>query len=264
MKNILILIIAIVYCNPVKAQESEIKTVFVNEHVSTHFICSEPVQYVDISTENVAGDMPLPNVVRIRPHSQLAEEYGVVTIIAEQYLVQFQMKYSDVENANTQVFINQTDGRNLMLPQITLTHEEMETFSKEVLKQKARKPKQKKKANGVEARLNQIYSFGDFYLVDLSFRNKTNIPYTIDQIRFKIEDKTITKATNIQSIEIEPKFQLFDKDGFENRYRNVFVFDKFTFPNRKIFTIEMTEKQISGRNITLKIDYQDILKADVL
>ena len=31
---------------------------------------------------------------------------------------------------------------------------------------------------------------------------------------------------------------------------------------RKVLTIEMTEKQISGRNISLHIDYEDVLAAD--
>jgi hypothetical protein len=35
-----------------------------------------------------------------------------------------------------------------------------------------------------------------------------------------------------------------------------------TFPNDKVLTIEMSEKQISGRNIALNIDYEDVLNAD--
>ena len=37
---------------------------------------------------------------------------------------------------------------------------------------------------------------------------------------------------------------------------------KMTFPNDKVLSIEMTEKQISGRSITLEIDYEDVLSAD--
>jgi hypothetical protein len=35
-----------------------------------------------------------------------------------------------------------------------------------------------------------------------------------------------------------------------------------TFPNDKVLTIEIAEKQISGRNIMLNIDYEDVLSAD--
>ena len=35
-----------------------------------------------------------------------------------------------------------------------------------------------------------------------------------------------------------------------------------TFPNDKILTIELSEKQISGRTINLSIEYEDVLSAD--
>ena len=50
--------------------------------------------------------------------------------------------------------------------------------------------------------------------------------------------------------------------GLHLGYRNVIVVKKMTFPNDKLLTIEMTEQQISGRNISLNIDYEDVLSAD--
>jgi len=35
-----------------------------------------------------------------------------------------------------------------------------------------------------------------------------------------------------------------------------------TFPNDKILTIELSEKQISGRTINLSIEDEDVLSAD--
>ncbi|GFI14848.1 hypothetical protein IMSAGC008_02411 [Muribaculaceae bacterium] len=40
------------------------------------------------------------------------------------------------------------------------------------------------------------------------------------------------------------------------------VVKKLTFPNDKVLTVELTEKQISGRTISLNIDYEDVLSAD--
>ena len=102
--------------------------------------------------------------------------------------------------------------------------------------------------------LNNIYTLDKYFFIDISMINKTKIRYDIDQIRFKIEDKKQTKATNFQSIEILPLMQVNN--------RNIFVFEKFTFPDEKVLTIEISEKQISGRTITLRIDYADILHAD--
>jgi hypothetical protein len=72
------------------------------------------------------------------------------------------------------------------------------------------------------------------------------------------------KATNVQSVEIEPVFTLYNNASFKSSYRNVFVFRKFTFPGNKVLNIEMTEMQISGRLINLQLDYSDLLNADTL
>ena len=50
--------------------------------------------------------------------------------------------------------------------------------------------------------------------------------------------------------------------SFKYGYRNVVVLKKMTFPNDKVLTIELSEKQISGRTISLNIDYEDVLSAD--
>ena len=35
-----------------------------------------------------------------------------------------------------------------------------------------------------------------------------------------------------------------------------------TFPNDKVLILELSEKQISGRTISLDLDYEDVLSAD--
>jgi conjugative transposon TraN protein len=116
----------------------------------------------------------------------------------------------------------------------------------------------------VVAAVNNIYTMGDYFFIDLSLKNKTNISYDIDQIRFKIQDKKQVKSTNFQQLEVEPVHRFFNPDSFKRRYRNVFVFRKFSFPDEKVFNIEIAEKQVSGRAISLKVDYSDVLKADTL
>ena len=78
----------------------------------------------------------------------------------------------------------------------------------------------------------------------------------------KLADKKLSKATNAQTIELTPALVLEAGKTFRHGYRNVIVVKKLTFPNGKLLTIEMTEKQISGRNISLNIDYEDVLAAD--
>ena len=78
----------------------------------------------------------------------------------------------------------------------------------------------------------------------------------------KTLDAKLAKATNAQTIELTPTLVLEPGKTFRHGYRNVLVVKKLTFPNNKLLTIEMTERQISGRNISLNIDYEDVLAAD--
>ena len=123
---------------------------------------------------------------------------------------------------------------------------------------------EKVKAFGVMATVNHIYSLGDYIFLDLSYRNKTLLKYDIEDFRFRLDDKKVTKASNVQSIELKPEFTLFQVPSFERHYRNIFVFKKLTFPGNKVFHIELTEKQYSGRVITLGVSYSDMLGADIL
>jgi conjugative transposon TraN protein len=120
----------------------------------------------------------------------------------------------------------------------------------------------KTKKHRMEMRLNNIYAVGDYFFIDYSVENKTNIRFDIDEIRLKLADKKISKATNNQVIELTPEMQLEQTQSFKYGYRNIIVVKKLTFPNDKILTIEMSEKQISGRTISLNIDYEDVLCAD--
>ena len=78
----------------------------------------------------------------------------------------------------------------------------------------------------------------------------------------KLADKKLSKATNAQVIELTPTLVLERGKVFRHGYRNVIVVKKMTFPNDKVLTIELSEKQISGRTISLSIDYEDVLSAD--
>ena len=92
--------------------------------------------------------------------------------------------------------------------------------------------------------------------------NKTNIRFDIDEIRVKLADRKVSKSTNSQVVELTPAMLLEPVTSIRKGYRNVVVVRKMTFPNDKELSIEMTEKQISGRSITLEIDYEDVLSAD--
>ena len=103
------------------------------------------------------------------------------------------------------------------------------------------------KQYGIRAQVNNIYTVGDYFFIDFSLQNKSNIKYDIAEIRLKLLDKKELKATNSQTIELTPVYMVNHADHFTKSYRNVIVLKKLTFPEEKKLRLEITEDQISGR-----------------
>lgn len=239
----------------------ELKLLYINKDVTTHFIAMDEIRYVDISSNDIAGDIPVDNVVRIKPTVEGVN--GVVTIITESYFVQYTLVYTDdIEKVCTRHNIAYSELRGLMDPERTMTKSDMYDYCYKMYNSNQKYYDVSTTAKKLKMTLNNIYTVDKYFFIDLSLLNKTNIQFDIDQIRFKIEDKKIFRATSSQSVEIQPITTFNDKKSFKRKYRNIFVFEKFTFPENKVFTIEVAEKQISGRTIILRISYADILAAD--
>lgn len=264
-------------CNlPVFAQESQptkvLPVIEINGSVNIHMVSPENIQYADISSHALIGDFPVKNLLRIKISADslktippfFSKDLGVMTIVGESYIAQYRLRYVPVSDRilESKINIKPEDTSPLDFPGISLSSAELKAYSFQLLKKPLSAPLRREENYGIQARLNQVYAFGDHVFLDLSFLNQTNLSYTIDELRFKIEDKKITKATNAQSIEVKPIWQLNTGSGFRKSYRNIIVLKKLTYPENKILNVELTEKQISGRTITLKVRYGDILKAD--
>lgn len=263
MKNVLTVLIVLAVSLPAFTQTKTTPVIYVNEGVSTHFVSPEPIKYVDISTDEIAGDIPVDNIFRIKPKHANTKP-GIVTIVGERYMVQYKLTYASTNLASTEVRIDPTLVDDYLNPEVSMSQQDMKRFSLLAIQQQPKKNTAVSRSNKMVATVNNIYTIGDYFFIDVSMRNKSNIKYDIDQIRFKIEDKKQVKATNFQQLEVKPVHQLQYLDSFKHKYRNVFVFKKFTFPDEKVFNIEVAEKQVSGRTISVKVDYKDVLKADTL
>jgi len=238
-----------------------------------HFLSPEPIQYADISTRSVIGDLPVKTLLRIkllpdslsRFHTD-CQPLGIITITGESFIAQYRLVYTNAGSAQVpaSVVIQPEQCRPLDFPGITLTTPEMRKYAISILAKGSKSALRKASAYGLCASLNHVYTVGDHIFLDISYSNDTNLPYDIDELRFKIEDKKITKATNVQSLEIKPVWQLYPQTSFKKGYHNVFVFKKVTFPDNKVLNVELTEKQVSGRTLTLQIKYKDLLAADNL
>ena len=244
----------------------EMEQLTVNERVTTVVTASEPVRLVDISTDKVAGDQPLDNIVRLKPKEaghEDGEVLAIVTIVTERYRTQYALVYTTrMREAVTDKEILPREREAYNNPAVSMSTAEMTRYARRIWNSPAKIRNVATKAHRMTMRLNNIYAVGDYFFIDFSIDNRTNIRFDIDEIRVKLADKKVHKATNSQVVELKPELVIEQGKSFLHGYRNVIVIRKLTFPNDKVLSVELSEKQISGRTISVSIDYEDVLTAD--
>lgn len=267
MRKLILTLFAAVAIN-VSAQQTyqEMGQLTVNENVTTIVTASEPVRLVDISTDKVAGDKPINNTVRLKPKEgghKDGDILGIVTIVTERYRTQYALIYTTrIEEAVTDKEIAYDERSDYNNPAVAMSTADMVKFARRIWNSPAKYRNIKTRSNRMTMRLNNIYTVGEFFFIDFSVENNTNLRYDIDELRFTLTDKKQSKATNFQRMELQPVLLLDQSKTFQRGYRNVVVIRKMTFPNDKVLTIQLSEKQISGRTIDMAIDYEDVLAAD--
>ena len=255
---------------PTQAQQTyeEMEQLTVNEQVTTIITATEPIRFVDISTDKVVGDQPINNTIRLKPKEGAetnadGDVLAIITVVTERYRTQYALIYTTrLQEAVTDKQIQPEEKIAYHNPAVSMSTEDMTMYARKIWSSSARIRNVSTKQHRLVMRLNNIYAVGDFFFIDYSIENKTNIRFDIDEIRVKLSDKKQAKATNAQMIELTPSLILEQNRSFRHGFRNVIVLKKMTFPNDKVLTIEIAEKQISGRNIQLSIDYEDVLSAD--
>jgi len=269
--NIRIIIAAAALC-AVASQASAKEKIYVNSDVTTHIVMPENIKMVDLSTAKIIGNQCADNIVRVKPFMESdslpsgyreGELMGTLTLIGERHLAQYEVVYTSVPSRAASIHRVPYSGMDSYInPEVSMPQSEMARYAWAVYGSGRRYNQVVSKAHGMKAIVNNIYSVDDYFFIDYSLQNRTKIPYNIAEVRVKLTDKKEVKATNSQTVELTPAYSLNLARKFKKNYRNVLVLDKLTFPDEKVLRIEISENQISGRVITLTIEYDDILNAD--
>lgn len=260
---------------------SDLPEIEITEGINLHIISPEPIQYVDLSTQQLTGDLPATNIARIKitdpaeaeekGKAKLPMRYsvgtniGIITVVGQSFIAQYKAIYRDSDNLNTvtNIHIQPEAMQPIEFDKMAFSNLELRKFAMDIIQKKSEKnPVQQKKSLKLTFQLNNVYVMSDYIFLDMTFKNDSNLGYDIEDLKFSIEDKKIYKATNNQSIELAPLFKLNSQKHFRKNFRNIYVFKKFTYPNSKVLMIRMIEEQLSGRTIEMKVNYSDILKAD--
>src|SRR5690606_5006530 len=218
---------------------------------TVHILSPEPIQYVDIASHHVSGDLPLENVLRIKLNEDttrsdhLDYELGTVTIVGDNFVAQYRLTaplWVNDESIPAMLEIRPEHTRPLEISEIGLSRSNMKNLALGLLTKSVHHPIRSTRDYGVGIILNGISTLGDYIFLDVSFTNTSNLSYKVDDGRFFIEDKKITKVPNVQTVEIKPLWQYQPLTEFKKSHRNVFVLKKATFPGSKVLRVTLTEK----------------------
>ena len=260
---------------------SDLPELEITEGINLHIISPEPIQYVDLSTNQMTGDLPSTNIARIKITDSInignsdkikkqttftsGQNIGIITVVGQSFIAQYKVVYRNPENLNTitNIHVQPEDMQPIEFEKMTFSNLELRKFAMDIIQKKSEEnPIREEKNLKLRFQLNNVYVISDYIFLDMTFKNNSNLSYDIEDLKFSIEDKKIYKATNNQSIEMNPIFQLNPQKHFRKNFRNIYVFKKFTFPNSKVMMIRLIEEQLSGRTIEMKVNYSEILKAD--
>lgn len=121
------------------------------------------------------------------------------------------------------------------------------------------------KSFGIQFILKGIYVHNGKYYFHTEVKNRTNVPFEIDFINFKVVDKKIAKRTVVQEKPLTMLRIYKPLDGINGKMtkQNVFLLNRFTIANDKMLLIEIFEKN-GGRHQTLQVENSDLTKARLI
>ena len=121
------------------------------------------------------------------------------------------------------------------------------------------------KKYGIQTLLKGIYINNDLLYLHTSVRNRSDISFDIDYIRFKVIDKKVAKRTAMQEQVIYPlrAYNYVTRVNGRDSECTVFALPKFTIPNDKKLVVEMYEKQ-GGRHQSFEVVNEDLVRAETI
>lgn len=117
--------------------------------------------------------------------------------------------------------------------------------------------------SGMDFRIKNIFIHNNILLFRISMLNRTQINYTIDFMRWYIQDAKKSKKTAIQQLEqnILFTFDLPEEIPAHTEKTFTVAVNKLTIPDKKRLVIEIQEKN-GGRHFFFKLKNKHILKAE--
>jgi conjugative transposon TraN protein len=243
---------------------------------TSHLIFPTAIRYVDLGSEYlIAGKAEdVENVLRVKASvREFEHETNFSVITNDGRFYSFNVNYSSCPKTlsydllTMQKTVDKASGNDVLFEELgnnspTLAGLLLETIyksDKRIVKHIGAK------SFGIQFILKGIYIHNGKYYFHTELANRTNVPFQIDFINFKVVDKKIAKRTVIQERPMVPlrSYKPLGEIGGKTTEQNVFLLDQFTIADDKMLLIEIFEKN-GSRKQTLQVENFDLIKARLI
>src|SRR5690554_5993544 len=244
---------------------------------TSHLIFPTAIRYVDLGSEYlIAGKAEdAENVLRVKTTVREFEpETNFCVITNDGRFYSFNVYYSGDPDAlsydllTMQKAVDKANGNDVLFEELGNNSPSLAGLLLETIYKKDKRIVKHigAKSFGIQFILKGIYIHNGKYYFHTELRNKSNVPFDIDCINFKVVDKKVAKRTVVQErpmIPLRTYKPLEDGISGKSTEQNVFLLDKFTITDDKVLLIEIFEKN-GGRHQTLQVENSDLIKARVI
>ena len=244
---------------------------------TVHIIFPSAVRYVDLGSNwIIAGKADgAENVIRVKATTEgFPGETNFSVICEDGSFYSFNARYAHepemlniemkdfLENGNTtdfshtrmNIYFRELAGESLLLVKLIM---------QSIYKEDRREIRHLGcKRFGVQFLLKSVHSHNGLFYFHTETRNRSNVAFRTDFIRFKVVDKKVPKRTAIQERVIDPVRSYNEVLVTEGKsdVRTVYAVPQFTIPDDKLLVIELFEKD-GGRHQTIRVENADLVAA---
>lgn len=244
---------------------------------TVHIIFPSAVRYVDLGSNwIIAGKADgAENVIRVKATTEgFPGETNFSVICEDGSFYSFNARYAhepEMLNIEMKDFLENGDTTDFSHTRMNIYFRELAGESPLLVKlimQSIYKEDRREirhlgcKRFGVQFLLKSVHSHNGLFYFHTETRNRSNVAFRTDFIRFKIVDKKVPKRTAIQERVIDPVRSYNEVLVTEGKsdVRTVYAVPQFTIPYDKLLVIELFEKD-GGRHQTIRVENADLVAA---
>ena len=244
---------------------------------TVHIIFPSAVRYVDLGSNwIIAGKADgAENVIRVKATTEgFPGETNFSVICEDGSFYSFNARYAhepEMLNIEMKDFLENGDTTDFSHTRMNIYFRELAGESPLLVKlimQSIYKEDRREirhlgcKRFGVQFLLKSVHSHNGLFYFHTETRNRSNVAFRTDFIRFKIVDKKVPKRTAIQERVIDPVRSYNEVLVTEGKSDvcTVYAVPQFTIPDDKLLVIELFEKD-GGRHQTIRVENADLVAA---